>query len=184
MKSLTSLFIIALCIVAYFVYIKPSTMEVKGLMKKSSEYSDFLQKAKDLASKRDEVSAEFNSISSTDLDRLGKMVPETLDQVGLANDLNTLVVQSNLKISDFKIDGSGDTGQALIDSKAALPYKTNTVTMKVTGQYSDLLQFLSKLEANLRLMDVYSLDAEAGPDNNNLPGPMNFSLQIRTYTLK
>lgn len=166
------------------MYIKPATMEVKGLMKKNSEYSDFLQKAKELTAKRDEISNSYNNISSGDIERLSKMVPENLDQVGLANDINNLVSQNRLKISGFKIESMGDSGQALSDPKTALPYKTNMITMRVEGQYLDLLQFLNKLESNLRIMDVVSLDIEPGSDNVKFPGQMYFSLQIKTYTLK
>jgi Tfp pilus assembly protein PilO len=188
MRILTPLAVIAVCIGMYFLYITPSAVEVSGLIKKKNEYYDVLQKAKELTSKRDELATTYNSIPATDLDRLAKMVPEKLDPVLLANDVNALAVANRLKIQTFKT-GTGDERPAFVDPQEALPYKVTSVSMVINGQYADFLKFLSGLETSLRLLDVVDMKVEAPSDatvtgSKVINNAMNFTLQINTYSLK
>lgn len=59
------------------------------------------------------------------------------------------------------------------------PYNTLTVEMGLGGSYASLVSFLQSLEKSIRLLDVFSINAETG-----FAGTLNFKVTANAYYLK
>lgn len=186
MKLLTPLAIIAVCVGMYFLYITPGAIEVNALVNQKNEYNDVLQKAKELTTKRDELSTSYNSISAADIERLNKIIPAKFDPVVMAHDLSAIASQNKLIFADFKTASASDGDRSIVvDPQSALPYKITQISFKVVGQYSDFLRFLNSAEMNLRLLDVVGLDIiPNGATDKANDNSMQFILLVNTYSLQ
>lgn len=158
MKSIFSILVISVCIAAYFVYIKPLSVDVKALTAKKAEYTHVLNSVKEIKEKRDEILAQYDSISQTDIEKLNKIIPAKVDDVKLLNDLNNIGSKYGMIIKDFK--SSDPNASASRDGVVENPdqiYKTTNINFTISGPYNKFLDFLSEVESGLSLLDVTHL---------------------------
>src|SRR5258708_4312003 len=104
MKLTLPITLIVISLGMYFLYISPTVAEIKALNLKKAEYNTALVSASELKAKRDQVLIDYNNISSGDIDRLNKIIPEQFNSVLFANDLNTVASSYGLLVKDFKAD--------------------------------------------------------------------------------
>ncbi len=169
----------------YFLYITPAAVEVNALVTQKSEYEDVLQKAKELATKRDELSLSYNNIPTADIERLNKIVPAKFDPVVMAHDLSALASQNKLAFTDFRASASDGSRQVATNPDSALPYKVTLVSFKLVGQYADFLRFLNSAEMNLRLLDVEGLEVTPNSTSDKISdSSLQFALSVNTYSLQ
>lgn len=186
MKSLMSIFIIAVCIGTYFVYIKPLSVEVKALNVKKAEYADVLSRVKEIKEKRDAILLDYDSISPDDIDRLNKIIPETVDPTTLANDISNLGSKYGISVKDFKVnEPSGGQREGVVGDIGQV-YKTTSVSVALTGGYSQFLEFLSEVESGLSLFDIIKLNVKPGAQSGNQANQSNytFTLEANVYSLR
>ncbi len=185
MKSITPIIVIAVCIAMYFMYINPTLLEVKALQVKKTEFSDVLEKAKELKEKRDSLLQEYDSIPQTEIEKLNKIIPATFNSESFANDVNVLATKYNLILRDFRVS---EPKVEVRDSSAVSTgtgiYKTSLINMKVTGSYEQFIRFLSDVEQNLHLTDVTGLIIQANMGQKGTNASMDYSLELRTYSLR
>jgi hypothetical protein len=191
MKLLISLFSIAICIGAYFVYIKPMVVEVKVLGAQKKEYTNLLNTVQEIKEKRDAVLQDYNSLSPEEISRLNKIIPDTFNSVLLLNNLNGIAQRHNVVIKDYKANDSDMGGGVVIDGTGDAVFKTSTINLKVIAQYSDFLSFMKELESSLTLMDIIKLSIDKGLATPTTQGKvvqnsasMDYVLEAKVYSLK
>ena len=159
--------------------------DVKVLNRTKSEYTDVISKAKEIKSTRDAALLEFNDISADDVSRLNKIVPEKFNPVLFANDITAMGVGYGFVIKNLRVDTpktqSRDTD---VSANISQNYKTNTVTFSVTGTYAQFMRFLQNLELNLQLLDLTSITIQPGTGPKSGDIPMDFSLEMKTYSIQ
>lgn len=160
--------------------------EVKALVQAKDQRIKVLSKAQELNSKRTTVADSYASISDSDKDRLNKIIPQKFDSVVFANDLNSIALKNSLAFQDFKVDESGAVNDAsVIEQNSISAYKTNVVSFKVIGQYSDFVKFIDVIDNSLRLMDTIGLSVELyNKQEKKDSGVLQFTLLVKTYSLK
>lgn len=162
------------------------TDEIRVLRAKSSEYSNVLNKVKELAIKRDNINEERNNIPKADMERLGKVVPETFSAVSFANDINTRASRYGMSVRDFRENEAKTEVRDVIglNQSQDKPYKTIMVSFRVIGQYSQFIRFLNDLETSLRLVDVKGLTIKAVDTRTSGNNSLEYLLDINTYSLR
>jgi Tfp pilus assembly protein PilO len=159
--------------------------DVKALSLKKSDYDQVLLKSKDLKVKRDNLLLEYNNISSTDIDKLNKIVPETFNSILFANDINAMALKNNMPIKDLKIDPQRTEDRELVaNQQNNSPYNIVVVSFKVVGQYKQFVTFLSELESSLRLIDVVGLSIKTTGGQKSTDDSLEFLLEMNTYSLR
>ncbi len=184
MKQYTPFIVIAVCIGMYFFYISPAITDVQTLSAQKTQYADVLNKVQEVKDKRDAVLASFNSISSTDMDRLDKIVPEKFNSAFLANDLNNIASSDGVTIKSFKESTSNASNGAVTDDTVAPSYQTNIITLNLTGQYDKFLKFLSDLETSLQLVDVVNLTVVPPSGEKTTDNQFQYTMEINVYSLR
>lgn len=185
MKSLLSIFVIAVCVGVYFVYVKPMTVDIKAYRAQKAEFVDLLNKVQQITEKRDALSQDYDSISTEEIDRLNKIVPETFNSVQMLNNLSVLVSKYGVSIKDFKVTPDNkNTIDIAPDSSSN--YKTTNITMKFNGQYDQFIKVLNEIESSLVLIDIIGLDITGGSAGGKLSQStsMDYTLEAKTYSLK
>ena len=182
MKSLIPFIVVAVSVGAYFMYINPAFREINILREKMTEYTDVLEKSKELKNKRDSVLSAYNNISEEDITRLNKIIPETFDTVLLANDINDIASRYGLSVKDIRVNTPDSGSRVVLAEPMNKLYKTTAVTFGLNGQYEQFVKFMKDIESSLRLLDVRSLTVKSSgkPGSNSL----DYSLAVYTYSLR
>lgn len=163
---------------------KPLTIEIRSNITKKDKYENVLNRVKEIKEKRDAVLLDYNSISEEDIGRLEKIIPNELNSVNLANDLSSLGSKYGIILVDYKVEESASNGRDEIIVEKTEQYKTTKISYKFRGLYNDFVAFLSELESGLNLIDVIGLNIKQGSGDSSLNKPLEYALEINTYSLK
>ncbi len=190
MKYFLSLLFIAVSITVFVVIIKPDYNKLQVTRQAVDLANTNLQTASNLAKSRDELITKYNSISKNDLDNLKILLPDSVDNIRLIIQVNSLATKNGLSLLrnvDYQTDQQAIAATTLQDPSASkLPYGEFSISFQTTGQYKNFLAFISDLEQNLRLVDVVKVDfvpSDAATAQSSAIS-MTYKVTLKTYWLK
>ena len=183
MRNILSIIIIVGSLASFMLVVQPQYQEIKELQEKSLELEEVLVNARRLQSIRDDLLGKKEGLLDTDLARLEKMVPESVDNVKLILELQGIANQYSLEIQTASADredsgeeGNGDSGFVDVDSR---DYGIIALDFNLTGTYDEFFDFLRDLERNLRITDIRNVTFSSSDT-----GEYSFQLTLETYWLK
>ncbi len=195
MRYFFLLLLIVASIGIFIAVIMPRYNVVKTQRADIASYNENLVTLKQLQQSRDSLIAQYNNISKTDLDNVTALLPDSVDNIRLIIQLDSLATKNalsslrNVDYSPDQIPGTSSTGTptpANPDPAVAdLPYGEFVMSFQTSGQYSNFLSFLSDLEQNLRLVDI--TDIEFTPNTtggSTVASGLQYKVTIKTYWLK
>jgi Tfp pilus assembly protein PilO len=183
MKGIFPIIALVVAGVAFYFYIDPTYTGIQDLRKEEATLNAALSRALELQATRDQLLSRYNTFAPDDLARLEKLLPDHVDNVRLALDMDSLAAQYGMRIRNVSIEK--------VDEKKPKPRQTQTVgpdertyesmvlSFTVTGQYDTFRTFLKDLEQSLRLVDIESLSFSSSE-----VGIYDFTVSLRTYWLK
>ena len=167
--------------------ISPRYKEVQAMGVEVANYSNRLVTAQKLKLSREELIAKYNSIPKADLDNLKILLPESVDNIRLIIQIDSLATKNGLSsLRNVQYD-STKTDQSKPDSSSGpqKPYGEFTLSFDTTGQYNNFLSFISDLEQNLRLVDVSAVVfGQNSGGERGLADSLKYSVTLKTYWLK
>ena len=189
-RNITALILIILAIGLYVTYTKGELDAAQIVQTENSQYQSALNNATQLIKYRDQVRTDYNNLSDTDRARLKKMIPDTVDNIRLVIEMNSIALKHNLTLSGVSASVSGGprsttpTSIAIGRQNGVTPITnatldTVTLSFGVSTTYEEFISFLKDIESNLRIMDITHLSLSAS-DN----GTYNYSVSLKTYWLR
>ncbi len=193
-RNITATILIVLAIGIYFTVTKSLLSDADAIKAVNTQYSSAIASAEQLITVRDKVLKDFNNVSQEDRDRLSKMLPNTVDNIRLVIDLNSVALQHGFSLRNIKAVASSGAqkpsspvptiaaGGGGINKSNIIPtpvLDTVTVSFSVSAPYLQFISLLQDLEANLRIMDVTHLSLTA-----NDSGTYDWSVELKTYWLR
>ncbi len=180
MKNTKAIFLLALSIGLFYTFTNPMYKGVQELSAQASGYREVLNNLSDLVESRDRLAVNYSSISKAEIDRLSKALPENVDTVRIALDLDTIAARYGVTLSDVAIDDkSNDTATQITLPDSTLPYEKTPVSISFVSNYQNFKRFLQDLEKSLRIMDVRSVSFKAAD-----AGLYEHTIVIDTYWVK
>ncbi len=168
--------------VGIFVFFtSPKYQETKTNSAQLEKITDALKKANQLRDIRDRLAEERKNISGDDLTRISKMLPDSVENIGLIIELNNIARDKGMELLNPSIDGGATTGSSVDIGPDNKKFGSLRMTFSVNTTYEKFIDFLKELERSLRLVDVTSVTF-ASPDPKT--GRTNFGVTIQTYWLK
>ncbi|MEK7641887.1 MAG: hypothetical protein AAB365_02740 [Patescibacteria group bacterium] len=193
-RNVTATILVVLAIGIYMTFTRAKLAEVTAVRKVNDQYLSAIDNADKLVKKRDAVLKEYSALSEDDRERLDKMIPNTVDNIRLIIDLNSVALRHGFSLRNIKAVAStasrqqssippqqnslqgGSTASASIPTPTL---DTVAVSFSVSAPYQQFIDLLHDLEANLRIMDVSHLTVSAGQN-----GVYDFNVELRTYWLR
>ncbi len=169
----------------FFLYIAPTYSVVQASLAQEAQYNEALSKAQQLQSERDQLLARYNTFSQTDLDRLDKLLPDSVDNVRLILDLDSMASRYGMRVRNVSIDSTDNTpsGAGSANTQQIGPsgqaYESVIMSFTVSGTYDVFREYLADLEKSLRLTAVIGISFVP-----NDTGIYDFTVQLKTYWLK
>lgn len=185
MRYIFLLILIALSIAAFMMFVKPAYQQTKQIRESILSDSTNLNTAGKIKESREALIAAYNNIPKADLDSLRVLLPDSVDNIRLIIQIDSLATKNGLSTvrnveyqTDTKPTTAGQSPEAM-----RKPYGEFTISFSTTGQYQNFLSFLSDLEANLRLVDITKVEFQQ-LSTTQVASTMNYRVTIKTYWLK
>lgn len=186
---LTPILLIVLSVSLYFTFTDNQYAKVKELQAEQEEYEVAIDNSKKLLAKRDELLAQYNSFSQQDLQKLERLVPDSIDNVRLVIDINGITSRYGAAIQNLKLNTVkageveeqppvGPDGNP-IASGDAKPYNSATISFSLSTTYETFIKILKEMETSLRILDIASVKFNASESE-----PYSYDVTIRTYWMK
>lgn len=169
---------------SFVFFTNPTYQQAKSNNVQLSRITDALKKANQLRDIRDKLAIERNNISDIDLNRISKMVPDSVENIGLIIELNNIARDKGMELLSPTISGgnaSGIAGAGVDVGPDNKKFGSLKMSFGVNTTYEKFIDFLQTLERSLRLVDVTNIGF-AAPDAKT--GRTNFNVTIQTYWLK
>ena len=194
MRLLIPIILFIVSAVSFFLFTNPLYLEIKQLRTDTASYSEALQNANQLRKVRDDLNTRYKSFTPVDIDRLQKMVPNTVDNIRLILEINSIANKYSMVLKNIKYDT--ETKQTTDPRFAEVPqqgpkkqYQTFEMAFSTEGSYDNFLLFLRDLEKNLRIVDISSITFSAPDANPGQQGQTNanvyrYDFKVKTYWLK
>lgn len=185
----------------FFGYIQPTLNgSIAELNAEIQDLDTALLAAKQFKQKEVELTRARSQIAPEQLARLESFLPDSVDNVQLIVDLNSLAARSGVSLSDFDIQGGTSdanstqaAGSAPVDPAAtaaasassvlganlAEPVDTLELSVAATGSYAAFRTFLAGVEQSLRPLDIMELSVE-----DSATGVYTYDMTFRLYWLR
>jgi len=180
MNSLTSTVLILISVGLFYTFTSHQYSEAQRLQDIKNDYQEVLDSASAIIEARDRLLIEYESIPPVDIDRLNKLLPDDVDTVRLALDLDSVAANYGIAISELSaaMDTEGG-GFEVSDDIGGSPYDKVNVTFKFLSDYESFTSFVSDIERSLRIMDVKTVSFQIEETD-----VYEHEISVTTYWLK
>ncbi len=180
--NLTAVILIILAIALFFSFTDAEYLKIKEMQSEVQAYQVAGDRSKELLSKRNELTDKFNKIDPVNLEKLQKLIPDTIDSVRLIIEIGDLtgkygVPLRNIQVNTASIDKS-KAGSSAPDKDGG-KYNSALISFSVSTTYENFLELLRGIENSLRMIDVVSVTFNASDE-----GLYQFNVTMRTYWMK
>lgn len=182
------LLVLAVALFAAVTYPAYSNEEngVKALQARYDENQQTLDLAAELTEKREDLRKRYTKIKDEERTLLAKLLPSTVDNVRLVNEIYAMADKHQVKIGNVAV-GEEAAGDAERGNRAAASdiasrgrsYGVLPVSFGAKATYGDFEGFLRDLELSLRLVDVRSVALKTG-----VTGELDWTIKLDTYWLR
>lgn len=180
MSKLFPIVLILVSLGLFFVVIRPYNEKLKAATVELIQKQDTSEKSDELVKDRQRIQAEFNAISESDKTSLKRVLPDTIDNVRLALDIDQIAQNKGILIGPITIES--DLSKARERTVATQDLANGTIVVNFTfrSDYSSFVAFLQNLETSMRLVDVTGIEvARIGPS------PIyGYDVTLQTYWLR
>lgn len=178
-KSSLPVILIIAAIGLFYTYIDPMYTNIQTLLQQEQKFNDALNKSRELQALRDVLLSKYNSFSSGDLARLNKLLPDHIDNVRLALDIDGIASAYNMRIRSIRVTPGSSVQRQKTIGPNTNPYESTILTFSVATTYKNLLMFLKDIERSLRIVDTKQLSfSEPSGDL------YEYDISVETYWLK
>ena len=176
-NAITLLFI---SIGLFFVFTNGQYKDVKKLHILAGEYQKVLQRVADIVVLRDNLLEEYGTMPAEELDRMSKVLPDNIDNVRLALDLDNMASSFGISIKNIQTTSdSSQDAETIVLPEYDKPYDKATVSFGFIATHENCMRFLAEIERNLRVMDVTSITFQTGDSDF-----YEYQVSVDTYWLK
>jgi Tfp pilus assembly protein PilO len=185
MRILFPALLVIAAIAIFFGYTNPHYSAIRSKKAEADKIEVAKTNAYNLNKKRDELIDKRNSLAPFDRDKILKMLPDGVENVGLIIEINNIAKRNNMgEIMNPQVNSTGGAGKTGAKGLDSTKYSSISMSFGVSGTYDEFLNFLKDLETYVRIVDVTSLSFAPTVSKDGKDGKYDYSLTIQTYWLK
>lgn len=186
MKNSTAVILILIAIGLFYTFVDPEYQKIKALQAEAGEYSRVLDDVDRLVELRDGLLVEYENIPRAELDRLEKVLPDNIDTVRLALDLDTIAAKYGISIKNIQVLATPEEANEIITEEESVGEVLKPRAEKVTvafgfvANYNNFKSFLEDIEESLRITDTRSVTFTSTGEGSLY----DYQVTVQTYWLK
>lgn len=180
MKNNTAIILLLLSVGLFYTVTRVQYQEVVELGALADEYRNVLQNVSGVIELRDRLLVTYETLPAADIDRLNKILPDNIDLVRLALDLDGMASRYDISIKNIQATtGADGEARSIVLPEHGNIYETAEVSFGFVSNYENFMRLLADLESNLRIMDIKSVSFQTGESNL-----YDYKISVETYWLK
>lgn len=208
MRFLLPIIFIGVAIAVFLGVTNPTYLDIKELTLQAESYNEALANSKRLQARRDELTQTYNGFSRTSVDALEIMVPNSVDNIGLIQEIQRMALELGIVVKNVNFDptqvepedgeveeGVEETAETPTQSAQNIPrrgavesnglYDTFLLEFTIEGSYDDFVAFLEELELNLRIVDISNINFTASSldQQGKFSDVYDYTFTTKTYRL-
>lgn len=191
LRLITPLILIVAAVVGFFALVSPMYEETALLKAQAKSYDEALSNSKALEQERDKLTQKYNSIDPANLEKIEKLLPDSVDNIRLILEIERLASPYGMVLKEVKYDtveketSSGELVQAgTVPVLGNKDYGVWNLEFSTEGSYGNFLNFIKDLEKNLRIVDIASIQFSSVDSTVGKADIYKYGFKIRTYWLK
>lgn len=191
MKAITPILFILLSIGLFVTVISSNNEQSNALKEQEDALTDVWESTRELANKFSRQKEIWQSVTTTDNNKLKRLLPDSVDNVRLLREISRVADVYGLGIQDINVNAgeqpqenqaANDVTQgSSLNVETGAGFGTISIGFSVNSTYDAFKRFLGSIESSLRLIDVRKLTVTKV---DQVPGLLNFDLVIDTYWLR
>lgn len=163
-----------------YAFIYPSVGDLSALMEEKQKHEDALEKVSNIETKKNELLAEFNNITSADRKDIDTLLPDSLGFVRLISQIDAVAAKYGISIDKVSSrETTTSTGGSIGEATSQKPYKAAIISFSFDASYEKFNIFLNDLERSLRILDIRSIKLETQEN-----GIYTYNVEFETYWLE
>lgn len=179
MKNNTAIILLLLSVGLFYAFTNAQYQDVKKLHTLASEYQNILQNASAIIELRNRLLVTYEAFPRAEIDRMNKVLPDNIDTVRLALDLDGLASRYGISIKNIQATtGASAEANLIVLPDYAGAYQKATVSFGFVSNYKNFIRLLADIEKSLRIMDIKSLSFETSES-----GLYDYQISVETYWL-
>ncbi len=190
MKNIIAIILIAISVGIFYINIQSQYADTLTLWADYNHYTKALSDADKQKDLGDQLKKERDSFTQTDIDNIGKLIPDTFDVTIFTAEMNTLSSAYGASVKNMKATAPAQQVASSGISVNQNPYKTTQVSFDVDTTYENFTKFLVDIEKDLRIVDVTGVSfrpvvaVAKGVVVNSAVPIYGFTITAQTYSLK
>jgi len=180
MKNNTAIILLLLSVGLFYTFTNGQYQNVKELQTLANEYQNVLKNVSAIVSLRDNLLVTYSALPKTEIERMSKVLPDNIDTVRLALDLDSMASRYGISIKSIQTAiGASSNSSLIVLPEYATSYDTATVSLSFVSNYENFKLFLRDIEKSLRIMDIKSISFQVSDS-----GFYEYQVSVETYWLK
>ena len=180
MKSNTAIVLLLLSVGLWYTFTSNQYQDVKKLNTLANEYQNVLENISAVIDFRERLLVTYETFPQAEIDRVNKVLPDNVDTVRLALDLDGMASRHGIAIKNIQ----ATTGSNVDPNLIVLPenesvYGRATISFGFISNYQNFMSLLADIERNLRIMDVKNITFQSADS-----GLYDYQVAVETYWLK
>jgi len=203
MRWLLPLILVASAVAGFVLITQPIYDEATALQIEADKYNEALANAKILQEERDRLVTKLNNFNPIDLERLEKIVPESVDNIKLILEIQKVAQERGILVKNVKfqpeqfseVDPDATTVARTNQSGNVrrpgavqnLDYDIYDLEFSIEGRYGAFVEFMKLMEKSLRVVDVRTISFTPGTSEDRdrvYTDNYQYTFRINTYRLK
>jgi Tfp pilus assembly protein PilO len=193
MRFLLPILLVAAAVVSFITWTNPILAEVQDLQLKAESYDVALENSRELREAKEELLSRSNAFNVGELEKLKKMLPNAVDNIGLIYEMEILASQYGIQLENAKFEpiAEDEDGNEEGEVSTRRPvgadnrlYDTFELEFSMQGSYSNFVAFLEKMEKSLRIVDIKSVTFNSTSTTENLSDVYRYNIVLAAYRLR
>ncbi len=167
-RTITPLFSIIIALLIFFFFSQPKFAEIKQTQSEAAQYLTAASKAEEINAELSQKLTEKRAYPVEALERLDALVPESIDEIKILNDLNEMAKSHNMlfgNVTVTKPEPFTGAEPVAVTSTQVVDYAdlvTTDISFSLIGSYEQFKDFLSDLEQSIVMLEVLKITFTAG----------------------
>ncbi len=182
-RTITPIFSIIIALVIFFFYTQPQFELIKQVQGQTEDFEEAASKAKQLNDELSRKLSEKRNYPPEVLKRLDALVPTTIDEVRILNDVSEIarkynMLFGNIDVANNEVEQTAETAEGKGTSVSYDSIASAEIEFSLIGTYEQFKSFLADLEQSLVMLEVTNINFTTGEGSLQ-----QYSITARVFAL-
>jgi Tfp pilus assembly protein PilO len=176
--------LLVIAIGSFVVLTNPLYGEIRVLQEEQSAYDNALANSKQLHELREVLIEKQNQFSPRDIQDLERMIPVSVDNIGLAIEIQKMGEAEGLIVESVQYDPTANQENSInTTTNTNSLYDVFELDISAEGTYGQFVGFLEQIEESLRIVDIVKVEfsSESSFINTDV---YTYNIVVKTYRLR